>query len=57
MEEIKNLREIKELTYLKQLLEERELNSKDIMVILNWSSKKRKKNKEILDEWERKGEK
>ena len=47
MEEIKNLREIKELTYLKQLLEERELNSKDIMVILNWSSKKRKKNKEI----------
>ena len=50
MEEIKNLREIKELTYLKQLLEERELNSKDIMVILNWSSKKRKKNKEILDE-------
>ena len=57
MEEIKNLREIKELTYLKQLLEERELNSKDIMVILNWSSKKRKKNKEILDEWERTGEK
>ena len=56
MEEIKNLREIKELTYLKQLLEERELNSKDIMVILNWSSKKRKKNKEILDEWERTGE-
>ena len=56
MEEIKNLREIKELTYLKQLLEGRELNSKDIMVILNWSSKKRKKNKEILDEWERTGE-
>ena len=56
MEEIKNLREIKELTYLKQLLEERELNSKDIMVVLNWSSKKRKKNKEILDEWERTGE-
>ena len=56
MEEIKNLREIKELTYLKQLLEETELNSKDIMVILNWSSKKRKKNKEILDEWERTGE-
>ena len=56
MEEIKNLREIKELTYLKQLLEERELNFKDIMVILNWSSKKRKKNKEILDEWERTGE-
>ena len=56
MEEIKNLREIKELTYLKQLLEERELNSKDIMVILNWSSKKRKKNKEILDEWESTGE-
>ena len=26
------------------------------MVILNWSSKKRKKNKEILDEWERTGE-
>ena len=56
MEEIKNLREIKELTYLKQLLEERELNFKDIMVVLNWSSKKRKKNKEILDEWERTGE-
>ena len=56
MEEIKNLREIKELTYLKQLLEERELNSKDIMVILNWSTKKKKKNKEILDEWERTGE-
>ena len=56
MEEIKNLREIKELTYLKQLLEDREINSKDIMVILNWSSKKRKKNKEILDEWERTGE-
>ena len=56
MEEIKNLREIKELTYLKQLLEERELNFKDIMVVLNWSSKKRKKNKEILDEWEKTGE-
>ena len=56
MEEIKNLREIKELTYLKQLLEERELNFKDIMVVLNWSSKKKKKNKEILDEWERTGE-
>lgn len=42
MEEIKNLREIKELTYLKQLLEERELNFKDIMVVLNWSSKKEK---------------
>jgi ribonuclease R len=26
------------------------------MVVLNWSSKKRKKNKEILDEWERTGE-
>ncbi|MEN9439166.1 MAG: hypothetical protein RL613_640, partial [Fusobacteriota bacterium] len=36
--------------------EERELNFKDIMVVLNWSSKKRKKNKEILDEWERTGE-
>ena len=36
MEEIKNLREIKELTNLKKLLEGRELNSKDIMVILNW---------------------
>ena len=36
MEEIKNLREIKELTYLKQLLEEREHNTKDNIVILNW---------------------
>ena len=56
MEEIKKLREVKELSYLKQLLEERELNFKDIMVVLNWSAKKRKKNKEILDEWERRGE-
>ena len=56
MEEIKNLGAIKELIHLKQLWEARELNSEDIMVILNWSSKKRKKNKEILDEWERTGE-
>lgn len=56
MKETLNLKEIKELTYLKQILEEKDLTFKDIMVVLNWSSKNRKKNKDLLEKWERSGE-
>ena len=56
MKETLNLKEIKELAYLKQILEEKDLTFKDIMVVLNWSSKNRKKNKDLLEKWERSGE-
>ena len=56
MKETLNLKEIKELAYLKQILEEKDLTFKDIMVVLNWSSKNRKKNKDLLEKWEESGE-
>ncbi len=50
------MKEEKDLKYLKEILKDYELNVKDINLMLNWSSKKRKKNKELLDQWEQDGE-
>ncbi len=46
----------RELTYLKQVLEEYQFNFQEIMELLEWSRKKRKIYKQILNSWVEEGE-
>lgn len=46
----------RELTYLKQVLEEYQFNFQEIMELLEWSPKKRKIYKQILNSWVEEGE-
>ena len=49
-------REEKELKYLKKVLAEYEFNFQEILQLLEWSPKKRKIYKMLLNHWEEKGE-
>ena len=51
---MKNLE--KELKYLKQVLEEYEFTFQEILQLLEWSQKKRKLYKQIINSWEEDGE-
>ena len=51
---MKNLE--KELKYLRQVLEEYEFTFQEILQILDWSQKKRKLYKQIVNSWEEDGE-
>ncbi len=51
---MKDLR--RELNYLRGVLENYELNFQEIMQLLEWSPKKRKLYKQILNSWEEEGE-
>ena len=47
---------MKELIYLKKLLEDHELTFQEIIQMLEWTPKKRKLYKQILSSWEDEGE-
>ena len=51
---MKNLE--KELKYLRQVLEEYEFTFQEILQLLDWSQKKRKLYKQIVNSWEEDGE-
>ena len=50
------LKEERELKYLKQVLEEYEFTFQEILQLLEWSQKKRKMYKQLLNAWEESGE-
>ena len=50
------LKEERELKYLKQVLSEYEFTFQEILQLLEWSQKKRKMYKQILNAWEESGE-
>ena len=50
------LKEERELKYLKQVLSEYEFTFQEILQLLEWSQKKRKMYKQVLNAWEESGE-
>ena len=46
----------KELKYLKQVLQEYEFTFQEILQLMDWSPKKRKLYKQIVNAWEENGE-
>jgi len=50
------LKEERELKYLKQVLSEYEFTFQEILQLLEWSQKKRKMYKQLLNAWEKSGE-